>query len=235
MEKKIIAVACVLVILAVTLAACGSKYLVITDEHGYTHLAVTDAEGNTVLDENGDIQVYVTDESGDPVTLENGAYDIGGIPFPSLVSDGDTIETPEYTLTMPDGWEADERGRFICNGNTAQYVEVVKLRELEENETIDTYFTGRLDAAETIVENIRQTYPAATISSQADYFTAKQIDSRFIETQVSDENGSVLYQSVNIYFVYEDIIYTISYATNAEGYDPDFDIIAVLNYNLVMK
>ena len=96
MEKKIIAVACVLVILAVTLAACGSKYLVITDEHGYTHLAVTDAEGNTVLDENGDIQVYVTDESGDPVTLENGAYDVAAVTFPDAVADSGNPGHPAY-------------------------------------------------------------------------------------------------------------------------------------------
>ena len=137
MEKKIIAVACVLVILAVTLAACGSKYLVITDEHGYTHLAVTDAEGNTVLDENGDIQVYVTDESGDPVTLENGAYDVAAVTFPDAVADGDTLETPDYTLTMPDGWTASDSGRFYRDDTENVYLQITNFGELED-QTLDT-------------------------------------------------------------------------------------------------
>ena len=182
MEKKIIAVACVLVILAVTLAACGSKYLVITDEHGYTHLAVTDAEGNTVLDENGDIQVYVTDESGDPVTLENGAYDVAAVTFPDAVADGDTLETPDYTLTMPDGWTASDSGRFYRDDTENVYLQITNFGELED-QTLDTYVASMQENINALLEQTQQEYPSASVEySNHTLSQANRMDSRVVSS-----------------------------------------------------
>lgn len=238
MEKKIIAVACVLVILAVTLAACGSKYLVITDEHGYTHLAVTDAEGNTVLDENGDIQVYVTDESGDPVTLENGAYDVAAVTFPDAVANGNTLETPDYTLTMPDGWTAQDNGRFLrddTDGNA--YVLVTAFGERPEGETVDQYLenAGTMDALNDFAEQLKSEYPDTVLSQQSCVFTAQQLDARMIELRVPAEDGSMYYYAINIYFIYENQLYKADYICRHGSYDETFDAFGALNSGLVMK
>lgn len=234
MEKKIIAVACVLVILAVTLAACGSKYLVITDEHGYTHLAVTDAEGNTVLDENGDIQVYVTDESGDPVTLENGAYDVAAVTFPDAVADGDTLETPDYTLTMPDGWTANSNGRFTRDDNENVYLQITNFGELED-QTLDTYVASMQENINVLLEQTQQEYPSASVEySNHTLSQANRMDSRVVEFRVPDADGNMAYYAMNVYFVYQGELFKVDYICIG-GYDESFDVLGALDYSLVMR
>ena len=234
MEKKIIAMACVLVVLAVTLAACGSKYLVITDEHGYTHLAVTDAEGNTVLDENGDIQVYVTDESGDPVTLENGAYDVAAVTFPDAVADGDTLETPDYTLTMPDGWTASDSGRFYRDDTENVYLQITNFGELE-NQTLDTYVASMQENINALLEQTQQTYPSASVEySNHTLSQANRMDSRVVEFRVPDADGNMAYYAMNVYFVYQGELFKGDYICIG-SYDESFDVLGVLDYSLVMR
>lgn len=234
MEKKIIAVACVLIVLSVTLAACGSKYLVITDEHGYTHLAVTDEEGNTVLDENGDIQIYVTDESGDPVTLENGEYDVAAVTFPDAVANGDRLETPDYTLTMPDGWTASDSGRFYRDDNENVYLQITNFGELE-NETLDTYLASMQESINALLEQTQQTYPSASVEYSTHMLSQTgQMDSRVVEFRVPDADGNMAYYAMNVYFVYQGELFKVDYIC-VGGYDASFDILGVLDYNLVMK
>lgn len=234
MEKKIIAVACVLVILAVTLAACGSKYLVITDEHGYTHLAVTDAEGNTVLDENGDIQVYVTDENGEPVTLENGAYDVAAVTFPDAVADGDTLETPDYTLTMPDGWTANSNGRFTRDDNENVYLQITNFGELED-QTLDTYVASMQENINALLEQTQQEYPSASVEySNHTLSQANRMDSRVVEFRVPDADGNMAYYAMNVYFVYQGELFKVDYICIG-SYDESFDVLGALDYSLVMR
>lgn len=235
MKNKLMAAACAVLALAVTLAACGNKYLVITDAYGNTHLAVTDAEGNTVLNQNGDIEVYVTDEDGDPVTLENGGYDIGGIPFPNLVSDGNTIETPDYTLTMPDGWTADKNGRFVRDDNANTYIQVSDLGALDNGETLDTYFASQREGQEAFLAQVQEQYPNAELGYDTHLFTAKQIDSRLVDFRVPQDDGTMFYYALNIYYVYKDKLFKVDYVCSNGSYDETFDVLGVLDYNLVMK
>ena len=57
MQKKIIAVACAVILIATLFVSCKKDmgYMLGKDELGFEHAYVTDAEGNTVLDDNGNI------------------------------------------------------------------------------------------------------------------------------------------------------------------------------------
>ena len=63
MNNKIIAVICVVLMLATVLAACGKK-VIIKGKNGQEYVAATDADGSTILNDEGNIIIYVTDENG---------------------------------------------------------------------------------------------------------------------------------------------------------------------------
>lgn len=234
MEKKIIAVACVLVILAVTLAACGSKYLIVENDDGMEYAAVTDEEGNTVVNEQGDIVVYVTDVDGDLVTDTNGEPQTNSITIPSVIADGDTVETADYTLTMPDGWTANSNGRFTRDDNENVYLQITNFGELED-QTLDTYVASMQENINALLAQTQQEYPSASVEySNHTLSQANRMDSRVVEFRVPDADGSMAYYAMNVYFVYQGELFKVDYIC-VGSYDESFDVLGVLDYSLVMK
>lgn len=234
MEKKIIAVACVLVILAVTLAACGSKYLVVENDDGMEYAAVTDEEGKTVVNEQGDIVVYVTDVDGDLVTDTNGEPQTNSITIPSVIADGDTVETADYTLTMPDGWTANSNGRFTRDDNENVYLQITNFGELED-QTLDTYVASMQENINALLAQTQQEYPSASVEySNHTLSQANRMDSRVVEFRVPDADGSMAYYAMNVYFVYQGELFKVDYIC-VGSYDESFDVLGVLDYSLVMK
>lgn len=234
MEKKIIAVACVLVVLAVTLAACGSKYLIVENDDGMEYAAVTDEEGNTVVNEQGDIVVYVTDVDGDLVTDTNGEPQTNSITIPSVIADGDTVETADYTLTMPDGWTANSNGRFTRDDNENVYLQITNFGELED-QTLDTYVASMQENINALLAQTQQEYPSASVEySNHTLSQANRMDSRVVEFRVPDADGSMAYYAMNVYFVYQGELFKVDYIC-VGSYDESFDVLGVLDYSLVMK
>lgn len=104
MKKQITAIVLCTVLLLTTFAACGKKYLVITDEEGYTHYAVTNENGNTVINSDGNIAVFNTDKNGDAVTNNDGSLYTEGVTFPAAVVNGNYFETADFRWEFSDEW-----------------------------------------------------------------------------------------------------------------------------------
>lgn len=109
MKKQVLAIVLATLLILLTFAACGKKYLVYTDADGVTHAVLTDAEGNTMVNQFGQIVIGVTDSRGHLVTDENGENETRAIVFPSSIANGNLYETPNFKLEVPeDLWYFEE-------------------------------------------------------------------------------------------------------------------------------
>ena len=158
MEKRIIAVICVLMLLISLFAACGKK-TIIKGKNGMEYVAVTDEEGNTVLDENGDILVYVTDADGKYVKDENGNRQTNSIDFPKYIVDGTALVTPDYKMTFPKGWTVTNTGRGTPTTVDKTYLEINNLGKTDVTRTLDSFFNEELSLTKEICEEVKKANP----------------------------------------------------------------------------
>lgn len=234
MEKKIIAVACALLTLVLAFTACGKA--TVTGDNGIEYEAVTDEEGNTVVNENGEIVVYVTDADGNYIEDEDGEPQTNVIDFPSVIVDGDTVETADFKLTVPEGWTVDSDGKCVRNDDAGTSIEIALSRAFTEGETIDTVFAKQQERAERIVKAIQQNYPNTTVTYSDDVqLTSSQLPCRAINTTIRDENGTLLRHTVDLLLTCGETLYFINYLSATETYDSEFDILAFLDENMTIK
>ena len=110
MEKKIIAIALVLVVMVTAFVGCGQKYKT-TKVGNKEYLLHTDAEGNTIIKDDKLVAV-VTDRDGEIITYENGENQTYYVPIPgSLVIDG-IVRGDNFTLNILDGWTSTDNNRI---------------------------------------------------------------------------------------------------------------------------
>lgn len=104
--KKYFAVIFTFILILTCFVACKPKLKegsLITNYAGENYAAVTQADGGIVRDGAGNIVVLVTDEKGKNVK-ENGEYQTNAIAFNHALVIGNTIEMPEYSIQIPNGW-----------------------------------------------------------------------------------------------------------------------------------
>lgn len=231
MYNKIIAVACVLLLLIAALAACG-RVPTITDEDGNEYPLVTDEEGNTVVDGNGFLVVYATDDDGDYVTDENGDRQTAIVTFPEAISQKGSVETASYILTAPDGWELDQTGRILHKKTGNAKIEVTNFGALEDGVTLESYTEQQMQAVETLAEQLKTQYDDVTHSVNAVQFSGN--DAQLIELRVKD--GDAVVQDIGlVYFVANGDLFKVLYTTDAEGYDEAFDFMTEMQTHLQLK
>lgn len=108
-------------LILMTFAACGKKYLVYTDQDGVEHPVLTDAEGNTMVNTFGQIVIGVTDSRGHLVTDENGENETRAIVFPSSISNKNVYEPPNFKWEVPEKiWYFD--GNKLLKKDSADFV-----------------------------------------------------------------------------------------------------------------
>lgn len=137
MKKQVLAIMLATLLILMTFAACGKKYLVYTDQDGVEHPVLTDAEGNTMVNEYGQIVIGVTDARGHLVTDENGENETRAVVFPSSISGKNVYETPNFKWEVPEKiWYFD--GDKLLKKDSAVYADISiasdyeTLAELEE-------------------------------------------------------------------------------------------------------
>lgn len=104
--KKYFAVILTFILILTCFVACKPKLkdgLLITNNAGENYAAVTQADGGIVRDGAGNIVVLVTDEKGKNVK-ESGEYRTNAIAFNHALVIGNTIEMPNYSIQIPNGW-----------------------------------------------------------------------------------------------------------------------------------
>lgn len=230
MEKKIIAVACVLLVLVAAFTACGKA--IVTGDNGMEYEAVTDEEGNTVVNENGDIVVYVTDVDGNYVEDANGEPQTNSITFPSVIAHEDRIETANYILLIPEGWTAESDGTLAreADENAEQSIEITNFGELEDGET----FAGKMQESQATLEGLAQAVidNGGTAESAVESVQFFEQDATLLELTATAQQRTFRYQM--LYFMQNGELYKVQYtATDMEN--EAFDLHAFVLQNLTMK
>lgn len=234
MEKKIIAVALVLVFMVTVFVGCskGKKYV---DDDGYEHLLVTDKEGNTVLNEEGKMVVYLTEPDGKIREDEDGEPMTGYVAFPEQVIKGNTLETPDYKMTLSDEWKLQEDGEFVRKDNEKISIEIIKMGD-PTKKGLKELFNEEAKIAEEFTKLFEKEYPVIKKHTDSGVFSFKKIEYCMLEYKMSkEENGPVIYYSNAMYFVYNDQLYQANLSCEDGSYDKALNLYDIIDANLIMK
>lgn len=234
MEKRIIAVICVLMLLISLFAACG-KAPTIKLKEGVEYPLVTDEEGNTVVDENGDILVYVTDAHGKYVKDENGNRQTNAVTFPDAIVTDNKVETADYVLLVPEGWTADDAGKLVKDNteNAIISIDITNLGELRVGETLTSYIAQQQVLIEGLVAEMREKGATVSYDITSTQFQGYEA-ANIVLTAQSEEIGVCCYKM--IYYMAGNELYKILYScANGTNDDTAFDLSSFMEQNLTMK
>ncbi len=239
MEKKIIAIALVLVLMVTVFVGCSKKRET-TEVNGKDYILYTDAEGNTVINENNQVIAVVTDENGEVVTFENGEDQTYFVQIDGAVIKDGVMKGTKYEMNVIEGWTASENGKMYKDGTENKcYVQFVEMTTLGEDETFDIYLEkidlqyqpeAFEDAGQKVeVEDEEYVFKASkgttTISNSA-------LACTFYTYKILNANGEVIHYAENYYFAKNGVVYMINYAcVDGIGYDENFNFENYINAN----
>lgn len=100
-KRKTVAFFIIFVLMLGLFGACkkATKGIVITDNEGKTRVLATNKEGETMTDDAGNLIIMATGLDGEQETQR--------VAMPDYYVSGKTIETKNYTVHIPKGWEQD--------------------------------------------------------------------------------------------------------------------------------
>ena len=249
MDKKIIAVALVLVLMVTAFVGCGQKYKT-TEIGGKDYLLQTDVEGNTIVKEEGIVAV-VTDRDGEIITYENGENQTYYVPIPgSLVIDG-VVRGDNFKLNILDGWTStDNNIIFKDKTDNKCYIQFTKIIDkFEKDENLDTYLEKVDEQDEKVAEafsneetmnNLIKDNPYIasfkggkyTIEKSDTVLTTDSIHCQVRIHKIVDKDGKVVHYAENYYFVSYKSVYKLDFVCmDGEGYDETFNFKAYADEN----
>lgn len=249
MEKKIIAIALVLVVMVTAFVGCGQKYKT-TKVGNNEYLLETDAEGNTIIKDDKLVAV-VTDREGEIITYENGENQTYYVDIPgSVVIDG-VVRGDNFKLNILKGWTStDNNIIFKDKTDNKCYIKFEKIvKELKKGESLATYLE-KVDknnqdvidifADEKAMEELIKSNPAVAKYKGCTYTIEKGetiISKDNIPCQVRihkavDKDGNLIHYAENYYFMLDKSLYSLDYACeDGVGYDAEFDFKSYANQN----
>ncbi len=237
MEKKIIAIALVLLVMATAFVGCTEKRDT-TKINGKEYILYTDKEGNTVINDKNQVVAVVTDENGEVITFANGEDQTYFVQINSgLVAEGE-VAGANYRLKIIEGWEGNADGRlYKKNTDNKCYIQFNKLMEFEDGQNLATY----LDAIDQQNEQLKDGLPQAegmegstlTIDKSQKIITADSLQAYLYVYKITDKDGKVIHYAENYYFAVAGTAYKIDYACqDGVGYDETFDFGRYVNTNV---
>lgn len=241
MNKKLIAAALAVLLVALSFSACGKKKT-ITAKNGKEYEVVTDENGNMQYGAEDDVYVYQKDEKGKYVLDENGEKKQLTVQIAGAAVDEkhNTIETEDYRFTFDQkGWEVSSYGTFFLKDSDDNAVmQILYSGTLEQNGNLETVFEAQKKAWQLLVDNYNSQNEGrkAELKVQDVKITDKQVEAKRLESYVYDIDGKVLSYSSYIFFTTHGKLYRISFdCTDGKYYDPNLDVLAAVNEGLVIK
>lgn len=236
MEKKIIAIALVLVLMVTAFVGC-SKGEFYVDEDGIEHRLYLDEEGSTVLDDRGNIVIHATDEKGKILRDENGEPITAAIAFPEKVVKGNTLETPDYKMKMPDGWVLSNSGTYTKKDNEKISFKITNLGKVEEK-SIDKYLANSKKDNEDIEKVLIEEYPACEIKYGKTQITLKNLDCMTTDVKLAkEENGPIDWYTYSICFISNENLFKMDLIFVGNSYDKTIkeDVHNIIDANFILK
>ena len=241
MEKKIIALALVLVLMVTAFVGCGQKHKT-TKVNGQDLLLETGADGEIVTKDDQFV-VVVTDRDGEIITYENGENQTYYVDIPgSMVMDGYTFGE-HYKIKLLDGWTATDYDIIYKDGTDGKsYIKLsMAVKKFGKGEDINTYLE-KVDAQdqqiidtfadEKAMAELIKTNPdiakfdgcTYTVEKKFTTITKDNISCQARVHKAVDKDGKVIHYVENYYFMSEGTLFKLDYACeDGAGYDADFN------------
>lgn len=193
--KKYFAVILTFVLILTCFAACKPTLkdgALITNAAGENYAAVTEADGGIVRDEAGNLIVLVTDEDGRNIKGDNGEYQTNPIAIDHALVIGDTIEMPQYSIQIPDGWSDSLSFQDLClsKDGTADKLVITVV----EDESLANVAKER----SSIISLTKSNYPDVVTENKTVSF-GEITDALFYSAFVPDANGASVYLAFIIF------------------------------------
>lgn len=217
--KRTIALICTAVLIALLLASCGEKTVII-DENGVSHTLVTKKGGDPVQDEYGNMIEEYTNDEGETVTAP--------FTFPVVTQNGKhAIRNAFISLNIPNEWEYDESIKAFrlqhkdCGHDAVCQMEV----ETQGNMTVEEEYMRKIAAqkALTFVDGDED------IVSDLDEFTTKIFGLETKAFKCTQQNGIVYYYYI---FLYSNNTIGFSFVMNDDCFEKNFDPEAFIKENV---
>ncbi len=244
MNKKIIALCCVVVLIASIFAACGKTKLYTTEINGQKRPVVTNEDGEYITNADGEVAVYVTNAKGEQLTDDSGEPNVNYIKPPAaLVNPNGKVFYDIFTYSVIDGWTASNSvGRMTKDGtdrkcaisfdyaNTATeentFKSITDRVLLQNNEVIQKINNGDFKSSG---------YEKAVIESKNTKFL--DFEAWYMSNAVYNAEGAVVEHAQSIYFVLpEGEVYLIYLGcVGGAGYDESFNLLDWAQENVTVK
>lgn len=246
MNKKIIAVFCVVILIAAVFTACGKKPEQINI--GSKKIpAVTNTNGEVITNAQGEIAIYVTEENGEYAKDKNGEpmtqYEKNN--FSLIVNPNNTVTNEIFTVPIMDGWmvtDGETTGKIYKKDTDMKcYIDFSYAAKETEDQTFDTIIGATSEQNRKIIDGINSGAVADKGFAKAEM---KEEETTFAGYKAYravyiayDANGKVVHYADTVYFLYsEGEIYSASYVCeDGVGYDADFDFYGWANSNMKIK
>lgn len=232
MEKKIIAVALVLVLMVTVFVGCGKKYET-TKLNGKEYLLVTDADGNTIINDENQVAAVVTDEDGEILTFADGEEQTYLVQlYGPVVVDG-VVRGTNYKMNIPQGWTAIDGDKIAKDGTEDKcYMQFAKVIEFDKDNNLDTYLEKIDEQNEQLVPGFEKEGYVLTVDDSEIVLTTDGIQCRVYNYKIVDADGNLIHYAENYYFAVAGTAYKLSYVCeDGEGYDETFNFQSYANEN----
>lgn len=242
MSKKILALALAIVFIATAFTAC-KRGPELTEVNGMELPLETNKDGETIINDDNQIAVLVTDRDNEVLTYEDGENQTHWVQINGPLVIKDKVQTKEYALGIPEGWEGDPVSGRVVKKNTDGmcYIQIMKVKTLKAMETLDTYLEG-IDAqntaiAEAFVDEEQmnalveqnpefETYRGCvySVAKSTAVLTSKTLNCQVRVNKITDKDGNVIHYAENYYFIADKSIYKLDYiCEGGKGYKDNFN------------
>lgn len=186
--KKYFALILTFILIFTCFSACKPTIkngVLVTEFGGKEIAAVTEADGGLKRDEAGNLIVLVTDENGRNVKGENGEYETNPVAIDHALVIGNTIEMPEYSIKIPNGWSnsVSFESLVLQRDGSADVltISVVDDKSLAE---VTQERSSVISLAKSNYENVVSETKGVKVGDK---------DAQFFSAYVPDANGSQVY------------------------------------------
>lgn len=235
MEKKIIALALVLVLMVTAFVGCGKRET--TKINGKDYVLYTDDEGNTVINDKNQVVAVVTEEDGDVVTFENGEDQTYFVQLYGPVVKDNVMSIDNYKLGIPEGWSTTTDGKVVKDGTDNKcYIKFVKVFEYDETTNLDTYLEKIDEQNEQLIPGFAKEGYTLTVEDKEAVITSNSYQSYKYTYKIVDKDNNVLHYAENYYFAVNNVAYSLTYACEeGKGYDASFNFENYVNIHFQFK
>ncbi len=252
MEKKIIAIVCILMLMTSVFSACKQK-IYMKSIGGTEYPVVTDENGELVSDKDGRIAIYVTDENGEYITdsegdLQENYFEIAT----SVIVNDENVVINGFKINLLDGWTVNEKRKRLYKDDTNEkcYIEAIKVADEVESKDPDeaVSFASVVDQVlvvnQQLIDAINNGEADSEIYKKADMSIRELEDlpegieqNEYMEYVIYDGNDNVVHYAACIYLETSDKeIYNLTYINiDGEGYDKDFDFESWARENITIS